>query len=1078
MNLNEQIYENNSEQSKNKSVDLKSNFNCISIPCVLTDKDPKISNLDKMKIIEDLKENSIKTILKTDSIKNTNSKKNSSSRSSNNHSNANLYSLLEKFVEDSLKSKSSSSPRRNSYQKIKQEECFGDLNIVNEIDEIMYKEEKRNSDSNIAVSSSSKFINSRVNDNSEVFYNMLNNNLLEDFNLQKENLKTNVNFLELEDNEDCLFKFKSNKHNYYTKMESSKKDIKFTESKKANFESAHNNAATYFHKDCHKTCSEKSFDSRSSYSSNHESNQIRNNNSKLKNIITAPSNRGSNFNKFSSSNKNDYYEFNNLNNNNNLITDSNANFSIHNNSNTKLEEENMFGKFNSGLKLNINAKEYEVFKLNSKINSNSTFYKKSESDNFINKSISKPNPNLFKEICSKNKNNLSDNLTYASSGNLINFQKESSKDTSQSQSQNNLYSNVQTNCNLKSDNNINLNALHHNIKDMNNLPINCKRKSTPNYSSYPQLPNRNPNEINYNFISSDSVNYNLLNCNINNRLIFNPIVNSNNKNFAYGNFNNYNNSLNSGQLNHQNYSNRSSTSMINSYNNDLSSHNIPIINNSSCNNIQNKFYTGNSANSNYFQIKNFSNMQTQSFPQNFDKLIYFNNLQAQNLPINYNPSYYINNYLNSRNNFNKNYFNQDKTNLSGIEEEKFTEKEIDNDKSIISLEKINLTNNIQNSNLKCKSFKSKNDEVLKEEYGTPVNKNSKINSSKSFNNKNTNQIENHKTSNNNNENNEKINFKKENNNNSESSDKSDSFSINLSEMYSSGEEKNCENDYEEFKYHIEKLILDNKSKEIISYFTSTKNNSNLIYFMKRLNYSEFKKFFYIITKDFYLVLTKENRHNSKLANELLKIIVVPELNHIWNYLKNDFYNICSNYTGSIFFQNLLKKLYYYNQHKELKEIENYVKKDFKGLSRNGNSIHFMKKIFKIFYCEQKINFFYLIENYYIELIQNCYGITLVKFLVKILNTSILFNNKVNDVLQSQYLELKNRILEKTRQNISILIVNKYGHYGVVFMIENWGVEYCYSLFNVLLSNIDEYLVYTYPLKVIKRILKHSTYVIF
>lgn len=67
-------------------------------------------------------------------------------------------------------------------------------------------------------------------------------------------------------------------------------------------------------------------------------------------------------------------------------------------------------------------------------------------------------------------------------------------------------------------------------------------------------------------------------------------------------------------------------------------------------------------------------------------------------------------------------------------------------------------------------------------------------------------------------------------------------------------------------------------------------------------------------------------------------------------------------------------------------------------------------------------------------------------------------------------QMRKRLMNIIVSNFDSIIYNKYGHYGILFLVRSWGANECLDFFYVMLNNIENYLVYSYPLKIIKRVL--------
>jgi len=301
------------------------------------------------------------------------------------------------------------------------------------------------------------------------------------------------------------------------------------------------------------------------------------------------------------------------------------------------------------------------------------------------------------------------------------------------------------------------------------------------------------------------------------------------------------------------------------------------------------------------------------------------------------------------------------------------------------------------------------------------------------------------------------------------------------------------------------------------------NNGNFSFFLKNLSKEKYLAFFKLIAPNFLeLSLTKASLQVIKVVVELAS----PEIIYtIYKIYRSKLTSIINDQFGNIISQIFIAKVFEYDDsssNKIKKEIWNKVKSNFVLFSNNQFGIHFMKTFFSLCIKEQEIEYFIPIQDNLIDLITNCYGITLVKILI--LLTSLakkddndyiylsnheeedknnedsdeklendnenlsFFETAILDILKVENMNddrksfidnlivIKEKVFQKVFQNFTTLLLNKYGHYGLIFLIKKWGSSVCYSFLEGILDKIDNFLVYSYPLKFIKRVLISSNIV--
>ena len=206
-----------------------------------------------------------------------------------------------------------------------------------------------------------------------------------------------------------------------------------------------------------------------------------------------------------------------------------------------------------------------------------------------------------------------------------------------------------------------------------------------------------------------------------------------------------------------------------------------------------------------------------------------------------------------------------------------------------------------------------------------------------------------------------------------------------------------------------------------------------------------------------------NLYGNYFIQNLIKNSNFKQINLIYTYIQKDYVYIAKDYSGT----HVLQKLLDYNKNlldnnisnnniKILEKIilSSIIDKEIE-MAFHTNATHVLQKII-LTIPEQ--NRQYLNEKIYSNLIDLCLdsnGICLVKKIIS--STKHILNKKrIINIISTRCIEISQ---------------NPYGNYAIQFLIEEWGINLCYEIVNIIIENISNLSMQKYSSNVSEKIIE-------
>ena len=176
---------------------------------------------------------------------------------------------------------------------------------------------------------------------------------------------------------------------------------------------------------------------------------------------------------------------------------------------------------------------------------------------------------------------------------------------------------------------------------------------------------------------------------------------------------------------------------------------------------------------------------------------------------------------------------------------------------------------------------------------------------------------------------------------------------------------------------------------------------------------------------------------------------------IFNTIQNNFLDICIDKSGTYSIQALIDCI---NTPFEEKLIENLLNKNLLLLFCNENSHHIIQKII-IDYPEFKREY---LNNFILgnlnKICCNLYGsLCIIKFII--MNSNLYIRFKLIKSIQTIFFNL---------------VLNRYGCSIIFFLLEKYGIEYCYFIIKFIQQNFEFLINQTHSLILIEKVLNYTS----
>lgn len=290
--------------------------------------------------------------------------------------------------------------------------------------------------------------------------------------------------------------------------------------------------------------------------------------------------------------------------------------------------------------------------------------------------------------------------------------------------------------------------------------------------------------------------------------------------------------------------------------------------------------------------------------------------------------------------------------------------------------------------------------------------------------------------------------------------------------------------------NVKKIVKSKNKEKLINSPISVSNCNGLI--DKSKNYSENKQIkdvpYYINSNKIWEIslLPHGSRKIQKyLTNDLAS---KEDINEIFSQLLYDLPSVCLNTYGSYVLEkimdlldgNQISKFIDCIQYSFLKisidEVGNRIMQKLitlASINKNFEIITYLASSVIEALCKNKFGEFviqkvletfpnndfifkFVYYNFH-NLISDCYGLLIVK--------------KIIEMMKHKPKEFKISYQKNLWCNIELVIDNKYGHYGLIHMVKEWGIESCLFLIHFIPNNINSICFSIYAMKVCKFIIK-------
>ena len=176
---------------------------------------------------------------------------------------------------------------------------------------------------------------------------------------------------------------------------------------------------------------------------------------------------------------------------------------------------------------------------------------------------------------------------------------------------------------------------------------------------------------------------------------------------------------------------------------------------------------------------------------------------------------------------------------------------------------------------------------------------------------------------------------------------------------------------------------------------------------------------------------------------------------IFNTIQNNFLDICMDKSGTYSIQALIDCI---NTPFEEKLLENLLNKNLLLLFCNENSHHIIQKII-IDYPEYKREFLnnFILSNLN-KICSNLYGsLCIIKFII--MNSNLYIRFKLIKSIQTIFFNL---------------VLNRYGCSIIFFLLEKYGIEYCYFIIKFIQQNFEFLINQPHSLILIEKVLNYTS----
>ncbi len=220
---------------------------------------------------------------------------------------------------------------------------------------------------------------------------------------------------------------------------------------------------------------------------------------------------------------------------------------------------------------------------------------------------------------------------------------------------------------------------------------------------------------------------------------------------------------------------------------------------------------------------------------------------------------------------------------------------------------------------------------------------------------------------------------------------------------------------------------------LIKQMKSYRGSMYLQYLLTLLNDSDIEKL--LIRLSQYLIEVMCSHYGNYFIQKFFLRLNYQQRLYVINLIQNNFLDICIDKSGTYSIQALIDCI---KTSFEEKIIENLLNKNLLLLFCNENAHHIIQKII-IDYPEYKREFLnnFLLVNLN-KICTNLYGsLCVIKFII--MNSNLYIRFKLINAIQNMFFNL---------------ILNRYGCTIIFFILEKYGIEYCYFVIDFIKNNFE------------------------
>ena len=220
---------------------------------------------------------------------------------------------------------------------------------------------------------------------------------------------------------------------------------------------------------------------------------------------------------------------------------------------------------------------------------------------------------------------------------------------------------------------------------------------------------------------------------------------------------------------------------------------------------------------------------------------------------------------------------------------------------------------------------------------------------------------------------------------------------------------------------------------LIKQMKTYRGSMYLQYLLTLLNDSDIEKL--LIRLSQYLIEVMCSHYGNYFIQKFFLRLNYQQRLYVINIIKNNFLDICIDKSGTYSIQALIDCI---KTSFEEKIIENLLNKNLLLLFCNENAHHIIQKII-IDYPEYKREFLnnFLLVNLN-KICTNLYGsLCVIKFII--MNSNLYIRFKLINAIQNMFFNL---------------VLNRYGCTIIFFILEKYGIEYCYFVIDYIKNNFE------------------------